>query len=221
MRYLTRGGMAAVDRIAMKDFGIKVGMMMELAGMNLARFVSKLKPNKVTILYGKGNNGAGGLVAARHLAIQGVKISIVPASKEGNENIKYHLKILRKMGIKPSKELGKSDVIIDALIGYNLKGNPKGNFAKLIEKANNARKRGTKIVAFDLPSGLDASLGEYHNPSIMANYTLTLGLPKVGLRNAKVRNVFLANIGIPKEVYKKVGVKVENYFKQGDIVRIA
>jgi len=55
----------------------------------------------------------------------------------------------------------------------------------------------------------------------MANYTLTLGLPKVGLRNAKVRNVFLANIGIPKEVYKKVGVKVENYFKQGDIVRIA
>ena len=217
MKYLTRKEMKRVDDVAMKDFGIKIESMMENAGRNLARFVSKLKPKSVVILYGKGNNGGGGLVAARHLAIQGVKVSIVGASKSVNKNVKYHLGILNKMGIKEARDFKKADVIIDALIGYNLSGNPRGRFAELIEKANKSK---AKIVSLDIPSGIDSTSGKKYEPYVKANYTLTLALPKVGLKKAKLKNVYLANVGIPNEVYKKIGIKARKYFKKEDIVKI-
>jgi len=218
MNYITRKQMAQVDKVAMSTYGLKIESMMENAGRNLARFVSRLKPRSVIVLYGKGNNGGGGLVAARHLAIHGVRVSIIPASKVVNNNVSGQLKILRKMGIRPSKEMRKADVIIDALIGYNLEDSPRGKFAYLIDKANEMKKSGTRIVSLDVPTGLDTSTGKLNEPYVKANYTLTLALPKVGLE--KIKGVFLANVGIPNSVYKKLGIKVENYFSKEDIVRV-
>ncbi len=207
--------MSQVDKIAMKSFNIRIEQMMELAGRNLADFVAKLKPKSVSILYGKGNNGGDGLVTARHLAIKGIKVSIVPASKNGNKSVKHQLKILKKMGITPSKKFQKSDVIVDALLGYNIKGNPRKNYARLIEQANNSR---SKIVSFDLPSGLNPDTGKPNIPTIRSDYILTLALPKIGLR--KLKNVYLVNIGIPNEVYKKLKIKVGNYFNKSDIIKL-
>jgi len=217
MRYITRKEMASVDRVAMKHFGIKIEQMMELAGKNLASFVMRLKPKSVVVLYGKGNNGGGGLVAARNLANKGVKVSVLGASKSVNRNVKAQLKILRKMNIKEKKEIGKADVIIDALIGYNLSGNPRHGFSKLIKNANKSK---AKIVSLDIPTGIDSTTGKKYNPYVKADYTLTLALPKIGLKKAKIKNVYLANIGIPNSVYRKLKIKVGNYFSKKDIIKV-
>jgi len=215
MKYITAKEMAAIDSVAMKKFGIKIEEMMELAGKHLANFVyKKFRPKSVVILFGKGNNGGGGLVAARHLVILGVKVKIVGASSKNNVNVRNQLRILGKMGIKPGK-FGKADVIIDALLGYNIKGNPRAKYAELIKKANRSK---AKIVSLDLPSGLDPDSGERYSPSVSSDYVVTLALPKIGLK--KVRNVYLANIGIPKKVYDSLGIKTNNYFSKGDVVRV-
>ena len=127
MKYLSVKEMGKVDKVAVKKFKIRIEQMMELAGKSLADFVyCKLKPKKVLILYGKGNNGAGGLVAAKHLINRGVKVSIVKASRRGNGIVRARLKTLRRIGVLEKNNVEKTDVIIDALLGYGMKGKATG-----------------------------------------------------------------------------------------------
>ena len=223
MKYLTKKEISRVDKLAVEVFNLSVKQMMENAGRNVAEFIAtKLKPRKVFIFYGKGNNGGDGLAMARHLAIKGFKIEIVPAVNNLNSNAKNQLKILAKMGIKPSKnfKVKKGDVFVDALLGYNIKGNPKGKYAKLIDTINSMKKYGIKVVSFDLPSGMNPDTGECYGSCICPDYTLTLALPKIGLKKAKLKNVYLVNIGIPNELYSKY-LKIRiNCFNKGDIIRI-
>lgn len=214
MQYLTSRQMAKVDSLAIEKYNVIIHQMMENAGSNIARFVSKLKPKHVTVLYGKGNNGADGLAAARHLSIYGIKVSIVPAEKDGNFYVKHQLKTLNKININPTNKIN-GDLILDGLLGYNIKGNPRANYAILINKANNSK---AKIVSIDIPSGMNPDNGKKNKPCINADYTLTLALPKTGLK--KLKNLYLINLGIPNQLYKELGIKIKNYFTYEDIVRI-
>jgi NAD(P)H-hydrate epimerase len=65
------------------------------------------------------------------------------------------------------------DLIVDSLIGYSLTGAPRGVFADLIGWANAAR---AKILALDVPSGLDSTTGAAPGAAIAAQTTLTLAL---------------------------------------------
>jgi len=216
-KYITSKQMSKVDKTAVKKYGLRIEQMMENAGRNLANFTLKSKPKRVIILYGKGNNGGGGLSAVRHLLIKGIKCIIVPASKNPNKQVKQQLKILEKSKIKPSKfpKIKKGDIIMDALLGYNIKGNPRKKYKELIKLANNSK---AKIISLDIPSGTNPDTGEKYPPSINANEVLTLALPKIGLK--KIKNVYLANIGIPSKVYSDLKIRVGDYFKNGDIIRV-
>ncbi len=218
MQYITSEQMKKVDEIAVKKYKIKIRDVMENAGRNLADFVSKFKPEGVVVLYGKGNNGGGSLVAARYLSNKGINVSIIYSGRVGNKNVKYQLKLLKKIGIKPKNKIEKSDIIIDALLGYNIKGNPRGRVAELIREANLEKKGGTRIIALDLASGVDPNTGKKYEPYIKADYTLTLALPKKGLK--KTKNLFLVNIGIPKKVYSDLGIKVGDYFKKKEVIKV-
>ncbi|RMD67545.1 NAD(P)H-hydrate epimerase [Candidatus Pacearchaeota archaeon] len=221
--YLTSEQMAQVDALAI-EWGIDIPRMMENAGRNFARFVfDELSPSSVCVLYGKGNNGADGLVAARYLHLYGVReIRILPASSEGNEFVKHNLAILEKLGIRPTEELGKCDLVIDALLGYNLKGAPRGSYAELIRKANELKNSGARIAAFDLPSGLDPNTGTCAGECIKADYTLTLALPKIALKLAPkdvVGKAFVVNLGLPAELYSALGISVPtDLFSRSDVV---
>jgi len=219
MEFVTSKQMVEVDRLAVEDIGLEIKQMMENAGRNVARFiVDELKPRKVVCLYGRGNNGGDALCCARHLKIYGTEISIVKATDGGNNEVINQLKILRKMGVDESEEIGKCDVIVDGLLGYNINGNPRGRFATLIREAN---INGAKIVSYDLPSGMDPDSGEALDPCIQADYTMTLALPKTGLQNnSKVGKLYLVNIGIPNELYSRIGLKVEGLFGGGDVVLV-
>jgi NAD(P)H-hydrate epimerase len=213
--------MREVDRIAVEDFGLSILQMMENAGRNLAKNIIDLvdnKPSKViTVVAGTGGNGGGGLCSARHLHNHGYQISIIltRAAEDFRGAAGDQLEIIQKSGIAPqvpgnAKEvIEKSDITIDALIGYSLKGAPQGIHAEYIELINQHTKM---VIALDLPSGVNATTGETPGVFVKADRTLTLALPKSGLKNPAAGEIYLADIGIPPEVFHPLGINIPPIF---------
>ncbi len=227
---LTTDQMREVDRAMIEDIGITLPQMMENAGRHLATLArEKLGGNvegkRIVILAGRGNNGGGGLVAARRLANWGAQVCVITtASPNEYRDVPAHqLAILQKMGIviSPSTELPPADLILDCLIGYGLRGAPRGTTTDLIHQANQS---GAPIISLDAPSGLDTTTGEVYEPCIRADATLTLALPKVGLLSEKARAVvgelYVADISVPPQVYATMGIEIPNLFAEAEIVHI-
>lgn len=224
---LTVKQMQEVDRVAVEEFGISTLMLMENASRNIAIMARKMlggsvANKKIIVLSHKGNNGGDGLGATRHLinfgAIIHCYLTTPPESLSPDSQVQY--KILKNIGanitvfnlnIKPQleKDLKQADLIIDALLGYNLKGAPRAPVDSVIKLANNS---GKKILAVDVPSGLNADTGKAYNPTIKTHTTLTLALPKTGLLTEKAKpyvgDLYLADISIPQKVYRKLGISV-------------
>ena len=112
-------------------------------------------------------------------------------------------------------------MVIDAIFGYGFRGKPRQRAARWIEWANS---QGCPVLALDLPSGLDATTGIPSMPCVHASATLTLALPKTGLQapeaRAYVGEVFLADIGVPPEVYRDLGFEVGAPFASDSIIRL-
>ena len=112
-------------------------------------------------------------------------------------------------------------MVVDALIGYGLTGNPRPAVAERIERANAA---GCPILALDTPSGLDVNTGVPSHPCVRANATLTLALPKIGLLAETARSyvgrLYLADIGVPPELYQQMGLSVPPVFAAEEVVAL-
>ncbi|MFQ5408345.1 MAG: NAD(P)H-hydrate epimerase, partial [Anaerolineales bacterium] len=119
--------------------------------------------------------------------------------------------------------VGDVDLIADGIIGYSLQGAPRGAAANLIRWANTQR---APVLALDVPSGVGAAAGTVYDPAIRATATLTLALPKEGLRQPGVRanvgELYLADISVPPELYATPGLEFEvaPIFAREDVVRI-
>jgi NAD(P)H-hydrate epimerase len=88
----------------------------------------------VAVLAGKGNNGGGGLVTATYLHNKGIYIEVVLADNNLKEASAHQLVALKAMGVKINNRIkSKPELIVDALLGYNAKGQPKGKIAELIQ----------------------------------------------------------------------------------------
>jgi NAD(P)H-hydrate epimerase len=218
---LTAEQMREVDRIMVEELHIELAQVMENAGRGLAALVlGRFRSGTVTLLAGAGGNGGGGLVAARHLANQGLDVAVTlsqpAAAFRGVPG--HQLDIVMRMGIRVVPEPQPAAVVVDALIGYGLQGPPAGRSAELIDWAN----AGTStIVALDVPSGQDATSGVAATPCINASATLTLALPKVGLLDApQTGDLFLADISVPPLVYRRLGLSVPPLFGNGPIVAV-
>ena len=202
--WLSRAQMTEVDRIMIEDLGIDLLQMMENAGRSLAELVQRFEPTTVTVLAGSGGNGGGGLVAARHLANHGVDVSVTlgrPVDGLAPVTARQY-EILRRMGVTMIIEPRRSDVVIDALIGYSLSGVPTGRIGRLIEAIGGL---GDRIVSLDTPSGLDIDDGTTPGAAVTAATTMTLALPKIGLRHApQVGELYLADISVPPSVYETI-----------------
>jgi NAD(P)H-hydrate epimerase len=103
----------------------------------------------------------------------------------------------------------RADVVVDALIGYSLRGAPRGRAAELIEMCN---RHAPRVLALDVPSGLDATTGEAPGEVVRPDRTLTLALPKTGLASIS-GELYVADIGIPPEVYQPLGLSFEPFFQ--------
>jgi NAD(P)H-hydrate epimerase len=218
---LTTDQMREVDRIMVEDLHIELIQMMENAGRGLADLaMRRFAPASVVVLAGPGGNGGGGLVAARHLANRGAAVSVVASSAdhEMTRAAAHQLDIVRRMGLHVTADPSPAELVIDALIGYSLRGDPFGRVAELIEWANAAT---APVLALDVPSGLDATSGRAATPSVAATATLTLALPKLGLLSAhEVGELYLADISVPSLVYERMGIPVPKLFTEDGLVEI-
>ena len=222
--WLTEAQMIEVDRVMIEDLHIELIQMMENAGRNLAQFVIELgSPSSVAVLAGSGGNGGGGMVAARHLANRGVDVSLAMSRPPDDfDGVPGHqLDILQRMGVSVVEDdrlPGDSEVVIDALIGYSLKGAPRGRLGELVEWANTSN---ASTVALDTPTGLDVTDGSTPGEFVRAAATLTLALPKVGLRgHLAVGDLYLADISVPPAVYEAMNAGPAPDFARSPIVRI-
>ena len=159
---LTADQMREVDRVMLDELHIDLTQMMENAGRNLTDLAQhRYAPAHVVVLAGPGGNGGGGLVAARHLVNRGISVRVVLATDDPHlaPASLRQLDILRRMDVpilaEPPDHL--ADLVIDALLGYSLRGRPRGRAASLIAWANAGS---APVLSLDTPSGLDVAGSE-------------------------------------------------------------
>lgn len=112
-----------------------------------------------------------------------------------------------------------ADLVVDALVGYSLLGPPRGSVADSINWMN---RGSAPVLALDTPSGLDVTSGLAPGPVTEATATLTLALPKRGLRNqALVGELYLADISVPALIYEQLGITRLPSFRSSPILRVA
>lgn len=203
-----------IDRYVAVKYGMPVLLLMENAGRAVAEEAVKNIKNKnvaVAVICGKGNNGGDGFAAARHLLSSGIKVKVFLAGKisDVTNEARVNLDILRNLRQKivevnvsnlafVKKQIFKSQVIIDALLGVGLSGEARGVYRDLIEAANLS---GVYIVSVDIPSGLDADSGKVLGLCVKADKTVTFLAKKRGMvsRNAQeyCGKVVVKGLGIP------------------------
>jgi NAD(P)H-hydrate epimerase len=217
---LTADQMREVDRAMIEDLHIELVQMMENAGRNLAELaITRFSPASVVVLAGTGGNGGGGLVAARHLTNWGRSVRVALSEPDHLSPVPAHqLDILTRMGVAIEPVAEPADLVVDALIGYSLRGDPTGRPAEMIEWANSQT---VPLLALDTPSGLDVTTGRAGSPTIRAHATLTLALPKVGLLEAQsVGELYLGDISVPAVLYERMGISVCELFAASSVLRL-
>lgn len=231
--YITVDQMREVDRLMIEEFHIDLIQMMENAGRNLAQlaidryYTQKPQSPTAIILAGRGGNGGGGLVCARHLQNHGVDVQVVlsQAAADFSGVPAHQLDILHRMGV-PISEAQPADtsaaLIIDALIGYSLRGAPRGRTAELIHWAN---EQSVPILSLDVPSGMEADSGVAFDPCIQADATMTLALPKTGFLESSAKpligDLFLADISVPQELLHRMGIMLDTLFTTQSIIQLS
>lgn len=233
--YLTTEQMIEVDRAMVEDYGIDLARMMENAGRALAHLARERlltgdpRGRHIVVLAGSGGNGGGVLVAARRLDNYGAQVTVLVAKPDESLTpvVRDQLAILRNMGVTvggadDARDLAAADVVLDGLIGYTLRGAPRGAAATLIRWAN---EQTAPVLSLDAPSGIDTTTGAVFDPAVNATATMTLALPKEGLRNPEVEknvgDLYLADISVPPELYARfLNLEVPPIFAKADIVQL-
>jgi NAD(P)H-hydrate epimerase len=227
--WLTVEQMREVDRIMVEELGISLLRMMENAGRNLAELARHLLDvdacgRSIAVLAGPGGNGGGGLVAARHLSTAGawVQVALSAPAAQFAPVPAEQLAIAKRLGIPIHdgiESLGDPELVLDALLGYSQRGEPHGPAAELIRWSS-----GRRVLALDVPSGLELATGSLRTPHVVAEATLTLAAPKTALKapgaESAVGRLYLADISVPALVYERLGVSWQTPFASASIVEL-
>ena len=198
-----------MDRLSVEKYQISIELMMENAGLQLARLVTKTTPSPCNILIGigTGNNGGGGLVAARRLAGWGYRVYLhIPVNR---------LQPLPKLQLQRALAFGaldetndRPDVFVDAYLGFSQRLPLSDDYQNAVEASN---RFNCPKVSLDLPTGFDKKTG---NSIFKPEMILTLAAMKTELLPL-VQNVdlYLADLGLPQDVYAQFGIEQPEEFK--------
>ncbi len=227
---LTPDGSAALDR-ASRERGVPAGDLMERAGAAVARTALALLGGaygrRAVVVAGKGNNGGDGLVAARHLARRGVRVTVVmlaePAALREPAAGNFARLAEEDLRVRPfsmgllERELGRADVAVDAIFGTGFRGVPRGDAASAIAALNDAD---VPVVAVDIPSGVDGETGAVAGEAVWAAATVTFGALKAGLvllpGAERAGAVEVVDIGFPPDLVASDLLLVE----EADVARL-
>ena len=191
-----------MDQLAISEYSVPIELMMENAGLQLARLVAgMIRPKgSIVIGVGPGNNGGGGLVAARRLAGWGFEVSMEIPHYELKPLPAHQLKRAQASGAILGKDI-HPDVYVDAYFGFSQRLPLPERFQEAIKIANTLE---AKKVSLDLPSGFNANTGE---TLFIPDIVLTMAAPKKELRKLNpIPELYVADIGIPVTLYEKLGI---------------
>jgi ADP-dependent NAD(P)H-hydrate dehydratase / NAD(P)H-hydrate epimerase len=191
--------MRAWDTWAIEQQGIASLELMERAGLGLARVVEDVAPHgTVAVVCGRGNNGGDGYVAARHLRDAGREVAVLAMPGDPAPDAAEMARRLPgrgAVGFDPAHLEGAA-VVVDALLGTGFEGAPREPVAGAI-----AAMGGHRVVAADVPSGVNASTGEVEGAAVRAVATASFHAGKLGLwvhpGKAHAGEVRVIDIGIP------------------------
>ncbi|MFQ5732923.1 MAG: NAD(P)H-hydrate epimerase [Planctomycetaceae bacterium] len=221
---LSRRAVRELDRAAVEEFGLPGIVLMENAGRNAAEILAERGAGvtgRVAVCCGKGNNGGDGFVIARHLDARGIDVRVLlfADSNALTGDAAVNAAVARQAGIllrefpgnfDPAAlddELQRADWIVDALLGTGTAGEVREPLATAIRRINAASAR---VLAIDLPSGLDCDTGEPLGPCVKADVTVTFVSKKPGFAKPSavpyLGEVCVADIGVPRVLLERFGL---------------
>lgn len=229
---VSREQMVAVDELMMGRYRVDLLQMMENAGLHLAELArhtvgGDLQGTTVSVFAGPGNNGGGGISAARRLLTRGAHVTLLLAAELDRLSgvPRRQLEAFIAAGGESRKFTGdvpEADIALDALVGYSLQGALRGTVRDMVESLNETTG---PVISLDVPSGLDADHGPAGDLVIRARSTLTLALPKRGLllpaAGETTDDLYLGDIGVPPALYRELGIHVPSLFHRGSIVHLS
>lgn len=228
MKLVTSAEMRELEAAAVAA-GSTEAQLMEEAGLAVAQegwmLLGTLEGRRIVVLVGPGNNGGDGLVAARHLADWGAEVVVYVARKRRDESF-YPDLLEREIRIIAGEDdadgaqlaglLSIADLAIDALLGIGQKRpiDPEEPIASVLRALREARAGFSppKVLAVDLPTGMDADNGAVDALTVTPDITVTFGLPKVGMyqspASGMLGKVQVIDIGIPKAAQEAVSLEL-------------
>lgn len=209
---LTRAEARELDRAVMRELGVPGVVLMENAGRSMAELLLKQGvAGEVAVICGKGNNGGDGFVIARHLQMHGVSVRGIlcaePAQIQGDAAI--NLTILHNLGLtlQPSwqPQLEGCEWVVDALFGSGFQGEVHSPYREIIDAINASK---AKVLAVDIPSGLDADTGRTGGVCVRATITATVVAAKVGFQAAEAKEylgtIHTVDFGVSREILARL-----------------
>jgi hydroxyethylthiazole kinase-like uncharacterized protein yjeF len=189
MKIVTIDQMRALEVRAERELEMSSRVLMENAGRSAAdllhSWAGDIQGKNVVLLIGPGNNGGDGLVIARHLKSWGARITLY-LWKEGQIVLggvdgfsmpaRDDLKHLRVA-------VASADFVLDAILGTGRSRplHPTMRESLAVVREERQRRPSLRVVAVDLPTGVNADTGEADEGAIPADLTITLANPKLGL----------------------------------------
>ncbi len=147
--------------------GVQEEDVIHQVGAAIAEWIrhSDYHQHPVVILAGKGHNGDDGKAAALHMTGADVQTISIQDPKAAIQVVQEAL----------SQD---SNLVIDCLFGIGLNRPLSNGWDLLVQVINDSPH---PIISIDTPSGLDVREGIAPGPCIVADYTLTVGAPKLGM----------------------------------------
>jgi NAD(P)H-hydrate epimerase len=224
MKVVTADQMRDIEARA-ADIGLTSPVLMDNAGLSVAREIKKwmgsVAGSRILILAGPGNNGGDGLVAARHLHDWGAKVYVYLPRDRGDSDPNYRQVQQREIPIIPAGQMDRldtilpaSDTVVDALFGTGKARPLEGEYRDILNMVGEVRQAHPelRLVALDLPSGLNPDTGAVDPACLPCDLTITLALPKLGQfslpGSAKVGKLAVGDIGIPTSLADDVLTEV-------------
>ncbi len=189
----TADGVQALDRFLIEDQGVDgYGLMQKAARAAFRQLLRHWPaPASVVVLCGPGNNGGDGYLVAANGQRQGLAVECVAVSDPGQlsgdarrawqDTTSVGVSVRRWDQLSTEEQVAlfaNSTVVVDAMLGTGAHGALRQPFD---EVARQLERSGVPVLAVDVPSGLDASLGVAEGVAVRADITVTFIGQKAGL----------------------------------------
>jgi len=185
--------------------GVPSRALMRVASVNAATVIAQRYGPElargVTIYVGPGNNGGDGWCVARTLAQSGTRVTVIQVAEPATPDAKAErAAAMSAVHVVPLGDTYLSGgLVVDALLGTGSRGAPRDEIARAAQEILTRRIRGDRVVALDVPTGLDATTGRAEG-GVVADLTISLGTVKRGqlISRSVCGEIVVVDIGLPR-----------------------